>query len=136
VRRLSLLPLCLFAVVGCGGSGSNSSTAPRTFAGEYTATWVNVADAEDHGVSTWTVGQNGQISGNDLDVSGEFSYIVFGEIDAAGNMEGNTSRVGAEEVIRLSGRLQFDNQNQLVGNLVWDSVPPLTYRYTFTRQEN
>lgn len=136
MRRLSLLPFCLLFVAGCGGSGSNPTSNPRAFAGEYQATWVNVADAEDHGVSTWTIGQNGQISGNDFDVSGEFSYIVFGEIDSSGNMNGNTSRVGAEEVIQLSGRLQFNDQNQLVGNLVWDSVPPLTYRYTFTRQSN
>lgn len=95
-----------------------------------------MADAEDHGVSTWTIGQDGTVSGQDIDVSGEFSYIVFGGIDSSGNFDGNTSRVGAEEVIGLSGRLQANNQNQLTGDLTWESTPPLTYRYTFTRQAN
>lgn len=132
-----LLPLafCLLALAGCGGS-SSTGTPARTLAGEYQATWVNVADAEDHGISSWTIGQDGQIAGNDVDVSGEFSYIVLGTTDASGNVNATTSRIGPEEVIALTGRLQFDDQGRLVGDLLWASTPPLTYRYTFTRVAN
>lgn len=133
MRRLSLLPFCLFALVGCGGSGSNSSSTTPRYAGEYYGTWVNVADAEDHGVSSWTIGEDGTLSGSDVDVSQEFSYVVFGNVDAQGNVDGATSRIGEEEVIGLSGRFQFDNEGKLVGDLVWASNPPLTYRYTITR---
>lgn len=92
-----------------------------------------MTDAEDHGVSAWRISEDGAISGSDIDVSQEFSYTVFGNIDRSGNMDGATSRVGEEEVIGLAGRLQFDNEGKLTGDLVWDSNPPLTYRYTITR---
>lgn len=79
------------------------------------------------------MGENTSITGTDVDVSQEFFYTVFGNVDSSGNVDATTSLVGGEEVIALTGRLQFDSQNRLTGELVWNSVPPLTYRYTFTR---
>lgn len=132
MRRLLFASLFVFALAGCGGSGSNG-TAPR-LAGSYEGTWVNVDDAEDAGVSSWTIAENGAITGTDIDVSQEFQYTVFGNVDSAGNVDATTSRIGADEVIGLAGRLQFDDESRLTGTLVWDSEPPLTYRYTFARQ--
>ncbi|MGV3617388.1 MAG: hypothetical protein ACO1SV_18845 [Fimbriimonas sp.] len=133
MRYLLLLSLCLIALVGCGGSGSNSDSSSR-IAGVYDGSWANVDDAEDIGVSSWTVYEDGRITGSDVDVSEEFFYTVFGTIDAEGNVDATTSRVGEEEVIALTGRLQRDSQGRLTGNLVWASDPPLTYTYTLTRR--
>lgn len=132
MKRFLLASLCLFAVVGCGGSGSNGTAQPQ-LAGEYEGRWVNIEDPADSGISSWTIGENGSITGTDVDDTEEFFYTVFGETDDAGNVDATTSLVGEEEVISLTGRLQFDSQNRLTGELVWNSVPPLTYRYTFTR---
>jgi hypothetical protein len=115
--------------MGCGGSGSNP-TSPA-LAGTYEGTWVNVADATDTGTSTWTIAADGTITGTDTDDSDEGVYTVTGDIDDAGNVDA-TTRLG-EDSDSLTGRLRFDAQNRLTGNLVWDGVPPATYRYTFTR---
>jgi hypothetical protein len=135
LRYLLLLSLCVLALAGCGGSGSNSGTRPQ-LAGSYSGTWVNVDDAEDIGVSSWTIGEDGRITGSDIDVSQEFSYTVFGTVDAAGNVDAVTSLIGGEETIELTGRLQFDAQGRLTGDLHWASEPPFTYTYTLTRDAN
>jgi hypothetical protein len=135
LRTLLLLSLCVLALVGCGGSGSNAGTRP-SLAGSYDGTWVNVDDPEDIGVSSWTIDKDGRITGSDVDVSQEFSYTVFGTVDDQGNVEAVTSLVGGEEVIELVGRLQFDSQGHLTGNLEWASEPPFTYTYTLTRGAN
>lgn len=90
-------------------------------------------DPTDIGASSWTIDENGRITGSDNEVSQEFSYTVLGTVDKSGNVDATTSLVGGEEMIRLTGRLQFDAQGRLTGNLVWGSEPPSTYSYTFTR---
>lgn len=129
MKRLLLLSFATLAVVGCGGSGSNPVS--RSFAGMYEGTWVNVNDASDTGTSMWIVAADGTITGTDTETGDGVTYAVGGDIDAAGNVDATTTQ--GEESDSLTGRLQFDNQNRLTGNLVWGSVPPLTYRYTFTR---
>lgn len=131
VKRLLLASLCVFAAVGCGGSGSNPVLP--TLPGTYEGTWVNVNDPTDVGTSTWVIDMDGTISGTDIDGSDDSSYSVAGDVDNAGNVTATTTLTGSEETNSLTGRLQFNAQSKLTGNLVWGSVPPLTYRYTFTR---
>jgi len=131
LKKVLLAALCLVAVAGCGGS--SSSGVNRTVAGKYSAQWVNVDDATDFGSSEWIIDADGSVAGTDIDVSHEFNYTVFGTIDASGNLDATTSLVGGDEVIPLTGRLQFDSAGKLSGDLHWASTPPTTYTYTFTR---
>jgi len=134
LKKFLLLAIVGVALIGCGGSSSKSTV--RALKGTYTAEWVNVADAEDKGSSSWFIDSRGEISGTDTDVSGEFVYTIYGNVDPVGNVNATTSRIDVEEVIGLTGKLQSDSQGRLVGELKWASTPPLTYRYTFTRSAN
>ena len=132
MKALILLTFCFLSLIGCGGN--SGTTVQPQLAGSYFGTWVNIDDPLDTGVSEWMIGEHGTITGNDIDATHEFSYTVFGTIDSAGNADATTSLIGGEEVISLDGHLQFDAEGHLTGDLVWASEPPLTYRYTFTRE--
>ncbi|MGV3618116.1 MAG: hypothetical protein ACO1SV_22550 [Fimbriimonas sp.] len=130
MKRLLLASLCLFAF-GCGG---NSGSNPVSFAGAYSGTWVNTEDATDTGTSTWTIDANGTVQGNDFETGDGVVYDIEGTIDGRGNLTAMTDPTSDEGPVPLTGRLSYDSQNRLTGTLTWAANPPLTYRYTFTRQ--
>ncbi|MGV3618119.1 MAG: hypothetical protein ACO1SV_22565 [Fimbriimonas sp.] len=131
MKRLLLLSVIGAFAVGCGGSGSNGNV--ERFAGEYTGTWVNLADAEDAGTNHWTVSADGTITGQDFDPGRDTTFNVVGRINGGGNVTTVSTPSGGGDGASLNGSLSFDNQNRLTGTLVWGTTPPLSYRYTFTR---
>lgn len=129
MKKLWLLSICALAC-GCGGSSSSVSVA--RFAGSYHGTWVNQADASDAGTAAWTVSSTGAVDGTDTDPGRDTSFHVVGTIDALGNLT-STSTPAEGAAATLNGALGFDGDSKLTGILEWGVAPPLSYRYTFTK---
>ncbi|RYG38483.1 hypothetical protein EON81_03560 [bacterium] len=130
-RSLLAFPL-LLALAGCGGSSGGDSASP--YAGTYSGTWTNLDDARDAGTATWTVQNDGTISGTDNDPGRETAFNIVGRIDSAGTVTTTSTPAGGGEAATLNGRLLFGTSGELAGTLNWGVEPPLSYRYAFTRQ--
>ncbi|RYG46037.1 hypothetical protein EON79_11165 [bacterium] len=133
-RSLFALPL-LIALAGCGGGSSDVNSA-SPYAGTYTGTWVSLTDTSDAGTATWTVGNDGTISGTDVDPGRETTFSIAGRIDANGNVTTTSTPAGGGEAATLNGRLVFEIEGPLAGTLTWNIATPTSYRYAFTRQAN
>jgi len=131
MRYLWLLPVLLL-VCGCGGSSSSVSSANR-FAGTWNGTWVNVNDPKDAGDSLWTVDSTGAVDGQDFDPGRTTIFHVVGSIDGSGMLSSNSTPAGGSPST-LDGPFSVTAGGQFTGILVWGVVPPLSYRYTFTRK--
>jgi len=131
MSKLWFASLLLIAVCGCGGSGSGSSTTVSAFAGTWSGTYTNVADATDTGTSHWTIKANGNIEGTDVDPVAHVTYATVGSIAADGTVTATSTPTGGASV-PLSGTLTM-TATGLGGNLVWAATPPLTYTYALKK---
>lgn len=133
MKRLLLLSLAIAATVGCGGSSSNG-TASR-FPGQYTGTWVSLENPADRGTNAWTIAADGTVTGQDFDPGRGTTFDITGRIDRNGNLVSQSTPAGGTPS-SLNGRLGYNASNELTGVLVWGVESPLSYRYTFTRQND
>ena len=133
MKRSLLLSLAIVAAVGCGGSSSNGTTS--RFPGQYTGTWVSLDNAADAGTAQWTVAADGTVTGQDFDPGRDTTFNIAGRIDANGNLTSQSTPTGGAPS-SLNGRLGYNGNNELTGILTWGVEPALSYRYTFTRQND
>ncbi len=131
LKHIALAIGLLCALIGCAG---DSSVTPNRFAGSYTGTWENSADATDAGTSSWHIDGTGAVRGQDLDPTQQITYNLVGHVTDQGQLTSMSSPNNGTAPASLNGPMQFNGQGQLTGLLVWGVEPPLTYRYTFTRQ--
>lgn len=72
------------ALVGCGGNGSSIVNSPSKYGGNWSGNWTSTTLA-DGGVTTWTVAQDGSITGTmTLTSTGQTANCV-GKVDSNGN---------------------------------------------------
>lgn len=119
----------LASLLGCGGANQSASR----FMGNYTGTWVGIADPTDAGTSNWTIDVSGLVTGTDVDPGRGTTFTVLGTINGDGDLSSESTPAAGGGSALLTGRLDFDGDGKLTGILTWQVTPPLQYRYTFTR---
>ncbi|HSJ08805.1 MAG TPA: hypothetical protein VK928_02800 [Longimicrobiales bacterium] len=118
--------LLLLAFTACGSDTDG-------FAGTWTGEWVALADATDRGTSQWTVSENGAVSGTDVDPGRGTTFTVVGTLDENGRLTTISTPGDGSGPASLEGTMTLDGDDGMSGVLVWGVEPPLSYRYTFTR---
>lgn len=121
------------AIVACAACSDYDNDA-SPFAGSWTGTWVAIDDPEDAGTSRWEISSTGQITGLDFDPA-PINYTVTGTIADDGAVTTVATPNNGQGPSNLNGKLAFEPNRRLSGNLVWGVLPPITYRYSFARTQ-
>lgn len=122
------------AVVAFAAGCSDYDNDASPFAGSWTGTWVAVNDPTDAGTSRWEISSTGRITGLDFDPA-PITYSVTGTIADDGTVATVATPNNGTAPANLNGKLAFEPNRRLSGDMVWGVLPPITYRYSFARTQ-
>lgn len=114
MKQISL-PLLFVALTLCGCAGSDApGTTNSPYTGNWSGTW-NIASNGQSGTASVYIDNNGVVTGQDVDGSGNIGTIK-GQIDNSGGVSG-TVQYPNQPASTCRGTFSLNSQQHLVGNL-------------------